>query len=138
MTQTIIVALTTGFFNLNFWYSYILFLIIIGGILVLFIYITRVASNEKFTFSIKITIFLIIITSIIIITLFVDTYFTNINTLNLESLPTNTIFSISLNKFINYPINIILFILILYLLLALIAVVKITDIKKGPLRQTSN
>jgi hypothetical protein len=30
-------------------YSYIVFIIIIGGILVLFIYITRLASNELFS-----------------------------------------------------------------------------------------
>ena len=34
--------------------SYILFIIIIGGILVLFIYITRLASNEIFSLSNKI------------------------------------------------------------------------------------
>ena len=35
-------------------FSYILFIIIIGGILVLFIYITRLASNEIFSQSNKI------------------------------------------------------------------------------------
>ena len=38
----------------RFWCSYILFIIIIGGILVLFIYITRLASNEIFSRSNKI------------------------------------------------------------------------------------
>ena len=33
----------------RFWVSYILFIMIIGGILVLFIYITRLASNEIFS-----------------------------------------------------------------------------------------
>ena len=36
------------------WFSYILFIIIIGGILVLFVYITRQASNEVFSPSNKI------------------------------------------------------------------------------------
>ena len=38
----------------KFWVSYILFIIIIGGILVLFIYITRLSSNEIFSPSNKI------------------------------------------------------------------------------------
>ena len=38
----------------DFWYSYILFIIIIGGILVLFMYITRLASNEIISPSNKI------------------------------------------------------------------------------------
>jgi hypothetical protein len=38
----------------DFWSSYILFIIIIGGILVLFIYVTILASNEIFSPSNKI------------------------------------------------------------------------------------
>ena len=38
----------------RFWCSYILFIIIIGGILVPFIYTTRLASNEIFSPSNKI------------------------------------------------------------------------------------
>ena len=38
----------------RFWVSYILFIIIIGGILVLFMYITRLTSNDIFSPSNKI------------------------------------------------------------------------------------
>jgi hypothetical protein len=38
----------------DFWLSYILFIIVIGGIIVTFIYITRLASNEIFSPSNKI------------------------------------------------------------------------------------
>jgi len=46
----------TSYNDRRFWVSYILFIIIIGGILVLFIYvyITRLASNEIFSPSNKI------------------------------------------------------------------------------------
>jgi hypothetical protein len=44
----------TSYSDRRFWCSYILFIIIIGGILVLFIYITRLASNEIFSPSKKI------------------------------------------------------------------------------------
>jgi hypothetical protein len=44
----------TSYIDRRFCYSYILFIIIIGGILVLFIYITRLASNEIFSPSNKI------------------------------------------------------------------------------------
>jgi hypothetical protein len=40
----------------SFWFSYILFITIIGGILVLFIYIAKLASNEIFSPSNKILI----------------------------------------------------------------------------------
>ena len=44
----------TSYCEKSFWFSYILFIIIIGGILVLFIYIRRLASNEIFSPSNKI------------------------------------------------------------------------------------
>ena len=44
----------TSYSNRRFQFSYILFIIIIGGILVLFIYITRLASNKIFSPSNKI------------------------------------------------------------------------------------
>jgi len=44
----------TSYNDRRFWVSYILFIIIIGGILVLFIYVTRLASNEIFSPSNKI------------------------------------------------------------------------------------
>ena len=39
----------TSYSDRRFWFSYILFIIVIGGILVLFIYITRLASKEIFS-----------------------------------------------------------------------------------------
>nr|UCU57953.1 NADH dehydrogenase subunit 6 [Dicronocephalus adamsi] len=135
LTQTIIVALTMGLFNLNFWYSYIMFLIMIGGMLVLFIYMTSVASNEKFKFSIKITVMSIMsITFMMLILMLIDFYYININNLYEESwLLTNT-YTLSLNKFLNFPMMMILLLMIIYLLITLIAIVKITNIKQGPLR----
>jgi hypothetical protein len=44
----------TSYSDRRFWFSYYPFIIIIGGILVLFIYITRLASNEIFSPSNKI------------------------------------------------------------------------------------
>jgi hypothetical protein len=44
----------TSYSDRRFWVSYILFIIIIGGILILFIYITRLASNKIFSPSNKI------------------------------------------------------------------------------------
>jgi NADH-ubiquinone oxidoreductase chain 6 len=49
--HTVIIGVVTGIISSNFWFSYILFLVFLGGVLVLFIYITRLAANEKFIFS---------------------------------------------------------------------------------------
>lgn len=128
LLQTITISLITGNINYNIWYSYILFLIIIGGILILFIYMTRVASNEKFKLNYKILILFIII-------LIPNTENFRIN-LNNETLIFNKslIINISFRKFLFTPSFYIINFIILYLFITLIAIVKITEFNKGPLR----
>lgn len=117
-----------------------MFLIIIGGILVLFIYITRIASNEIFKYSNKLTIFIFIVT--VITTIFIiisDQIIINQLIFNIDSTIFNNqeTFKLSLNKYLNFPSNFILFFIILYLFVTIIAVVKITCVSYGPLRQKS-
>nr|AOY39159.1 NADH dehydrogenase subunit 6 [Meropathus sp. BMNH 675618] len=132
--QTIIIALITGFLNSNFWYSYILFLIMIGGMLILFIYMTSIASNEKFKFSNKLMLFMIMLLIIsFIIYMNMDTFLVSLNNYSMM-INKNSNF-LSMSKFFNTPSNIIMFIMIIYLFITLIAVVKITNFKMGPLRQ---
>lgn len=49
----LITGFLTGIVSGSFWFSYVLFLVFLGGVLVLFIYITSLASNEKFSFQWK-------------------------------------------------------------------------------------
>nr|ALO76345.1 NADH deshydrogenase subunit 6 [Bolboceratex sp. BOL01] len=138
LLQTVSISLMIGYYHYNFWYSYILFLIMIGGMLVLFAYMTSVASNEKFKFSLKLTMMMgLIVTSSMIIHLMVDLYFSHINNNSMEVLESSLKFNLSLNKFLNYPSSILTMGLIIYLLVALVAIVKITNISSGPLRQSN-
>nr|ALO71173.1 NADH deshydrogenase subunit 6 [Sunius melanocephalus] len=135
LSQVIITSLISGILSMNFWFSYILFLIMIGGMLVLFIYMTSVASNEKFKFNMNLLISTIMIMIIIMLIYNMNLFLNNLlnfslNLLNYENY-------IYLNKFINWPSNFIMFMMIIYLFITLIAVVKITNIKSGPLRQNS-
>nr|AND96208.1 NADH deshydrogenase subunit 6 [Phalops barbicornis] len=136
LIQTINMALCLGYFNLNYWFSYILFLIMIGGMLVLFIYMTSIASNEKFFPSIKLFLFsMFMITLYLSITLMIDPFYTNLSNYYKINLIHNIDWS--LNKYLNFPNNMIMYMLIMYLLITLLAVVKITSFKKGPLRSTN-
>jgi len=115
------------------WFSYILFIIIIGGILVLFIYITRLASNEIFSPSNKI---LIIMLPILPILTYVIPTTTNNKEINIhENIIENEII-ITTTVIYNQMIGIITTILVIYILLTLIVVVNITNVSKGPLRHT--
>lgn len=142
LIQTFIICLATGIISKTFWFSYILFLVFLGGILVLFIYVTSLASNEIFSISIKTLIWSsIIIIVTIFITIILDINFLTPITENIEIINLSNINSlikensIILNKIYNYPTNLITLVLINYLLISLIAIVKITNVFYGPLRQ---
>nr|ALO70266.1 NADH deshydrogenase subunit 6 [Aleochara sp. 2 EF-2015] len=135
LLQTIIISLITGLLNSNFWFSYILFLIMIGGLLVLFIYMTSIASNEMFNYSNKMMLILLLtFIFFLLIMLFMDLYLINFKYLYLENFNmTNN--NLMLSKYFNYPSIMIILLMIIYLFITLIAIVKITNIKYGPLRQ---
>nr|YP_009691910.1 NADH dehydrogenase subunit 6 [Thermistis croceocincta]QEG58716.1 NADH dehydrogenase subunit 6 [Thermistis croceocincta] len=135
LIQTILIALLTGMMSHNFWFSYILFLIMIGGMLILFIYMTSIASNEKFKFSKNLMILFFISTMPLVILLKDFFFFYLTSNLDLINQMNNFSFNFTLNKFINWPQNMMFMIMIIYLLITLIMVTKITDIKHGPLRQ---
>nr|YP_010868914.1 NADH dehydrogenase subunit 6 [Hilara brevispina]WGU46330.1 NADH dehydrogenase subunit 6 [Hilara brevispina] len=141
LIQTFFICLITGLLTKTFWFSYILFLIFLGGMLVLFIYVTSLASNEMFSMSMKLTInsmimlFMMILLFIMIDKMQIISFLMNneMNTIdNMNSyINENTL---NLNKLYNYPTNLITLLLINYLLITLIAIVKITNVFYGPLR----
>nr|YP_009701204.1 NADH dehydrogenase subunit 6 [Idgia oculata]QEQ14410.1 NADH dehydrogenase subunit 6 [Idgia oculata] len=137
LAQTIIISLMVGMMNLNYWYSYILFIIMIGAMLILFIYMTSIASNEMFSMNYLYFLLFIIPSMTMIIYMFMDKFLSYMNLTNFEInnyyLFTN--FSFSMNKFINFPNNIIMIMTIIFLLISLLITVKITKIFKGPLRK---
>nr|YP_009185824.1 NADH dehydrogenase subunit 6 [Dacrila fallax]ALO70500.1 NADH deshydrogenase subunit 6 [Dacrila fallax] len=136
LLQTMLISLITGLLNSNFWFSYILFLIMIGGLLVLFIYMTSIASNEMFSYSSKMFImFLIFFMMSLIMIMIMDPYFINMNFIYNESWINTTNMNLSLIKYFNYPSTVMIFFMVIYLFITLIAVVKITKIEYGPLRQ---
>nr|QLY90237.1 NADH dehydrogenase subunit 6 [Simulium lundstromi] len=141
LTQTLLISIVTGLLSKTFWFSYILFIVFLGGMLVLFIYVTSLASNEMFMMSMKsIQVLMIIMSLSFILMLIVDNFSMSSflplldMTLFLDSnsfIKENTI---NLNKLYNYPTNFLTILLINYLFLTLIAVVKVTNIFYGPLR----
>ena len=136
LLQTVLIALTTGFSTYSFWFSYILFIIFLGGILVLFIYVASLASNEIFSFSLVAFIFysfFVIISTFLFI--FLDPLLAPIRTF----IPTSTInLQLSTPIIVRWIYNsasmMFTLFIVLYLLLTLIVVVKIVNLFKGPLR----
>lgn len=141
LIQTILRCGLSGIITKNFWFSYILFLVFIGGILILFIYMASLASNEKIKFNtfLLTKLFRIILFTIIIIFIIDKRLLLNIFN-NTEIIIFNEqIFLIKenflrLSKLYEKPNYIIILLIINYLLLTLIVVVKITNSFLGPLR----
>nr|AXS66558.1 NADH dehydrogenase subunit 6 [Latridiidae sp. 1 KM-2017] len=138
LTQTILISMMLGLMNINFWYSYILMLIMVGGMLILFIYMTSVASNEKFKYNNKVLIMMISILLISMI-LLINIDYMNLNiknyTMDFSNYPNLSNFYMSMTKFYNYPSNMLFILIFIHLLISLIAVVKISKTNQGPLRQ---
>lgn len=136
LIQTILIAIVTGLISLNFWISYLLFLVIVGGMLILFIYITRIASNEKFYFSKNLLILTIIfILTLIFLIIKSDSrifWIKNSDSINILNF---SLYEYSPNKYFINNSKFILRILIVYLFITLIAIVNISRNNFGPLRQ---
>nr|QEE94252.1 NADH dehydrogenase subunit 6 [Ochlerotatus fulvus] len=141
LIQTFLTSLLTGMYVKTFWFSYVLFLIFMGGMLVLFIYVTSLSSNEMFSMSFKLSFLAFLMMMIfMMITFFmdksiIDNFINNNEMMNLFNsislLPENLI---ELNKMYNFPTNLITLLLINYLFLTLLVTVKITKKNYGPLR----
>nr|YP_009048419.1 NADH dehydrogenase subunit 6 [Melanargia asiatica]YP_010528787.1 NADH dehydrogenase subunit 6 [Melanargia meridionalis]AHH92994.1 NADH dehydrogenase subunit 6 [Melanargia asiatica]UXW65909.1 NADH dehydrogenase subunit 6 [Melanargia meridionalis] len=142
LLQTLLTCLLLGMLINSYWFSYILFLVFLGGLLVLFIYVSSVASNELLNMyftSKSLILFWILIMS------FSFLLNNNLNWLNFsfneDMINFINMFLISYNenninlyKLYNEQTYLLMIMMIIYLFITLIAVVKITNIFFGPLR----
>nr|YP_009236856.1 NADH dehydrogenase subunit 6 [Acraea vestalis]AMJ17321.1 NADH dehydrogenase subunit 6 [Acraea vestalis] len=142
LIQTFIICLLSGMLTDTYWFSYILFLIFVGGILVMFIYISSIASNELFKINFMDKSILLFFICFFILSYYFSNdlltsnfYFNNemYNFFN-KYMFSNNEFNFNLSKLYNEQTFLLLMMLVLYLFITLIAVVKITNIFKGPLR----
>nr|QBZ38144.1 NADH dehydrogenase subunit 6 [Muirodelphax atratus] len=64
MIQSMLTSMMTILFTKNSWYSMILFVTFSSGLMIMFMYMSSISSNEKFYWSIKLTTLLILILGI--------------------------------------------------------------------------
>nr|AVY52177.1 NADH dehydrogenase subunit 6 [Lepidoptera sp. 1 TS-2018] len=146
LIQTLLICIFTGMLINTYWFSYILFLTFLGGLLVLFIYISSIASNEMFKTSFTLKILLSLMITFIIIISYMYMYnlsWMNFNqNLEMNNFMNNFLFfnnenKINLSKLYNNQTFMMMMMMMIYLFITLIAVVKITNIFYGPLRPSS-
>lgn len=134
---TRIICLLISTWSYNFIYSIILFLIIIRGILIIFLYFSSLISNDQTKFLINPLLMLRLFLNVIIL-LYINKYFNypiyNFNEILTSSQINNNIFNNIIYIF-SYPYSNITIICILYLLLTLFTIIKICSIKTSTLRK---
>nr|YP_009915363.1 NADH dehydrogenase subunit 6 [Palomena viridissima]QLF99783.1 NADH dehydrogenase subunit 6 [Palomena viridissima] len=128
--QTMMTAVIVGYMMSSFLFSYIIMMIMLSGVLVLFIYMSSIASNEKFNSPIKMMAVSLLLFIIINYYMFM---YNNMNMMN--NLYMNEI--ISLIKIFNTMTAQITMMMIMYLLLTMIVVSNIAKVTEGPLRMKS-
>nr|YP_009654729.1 NADH dehydrogenase subunit 6 [Cantao ocellatus]AVJ52566.1 NADH dehydrogenase subunit 6 [Cantao ocellatus]QCI09284.1 NADH dehydrogenase subunit 6 [Cantao ocellatus] len=123
--QTMIIALISGIMINNFFFSYIIMIIMLSGALVLFIYMSSVASNKKFSSSIStfIMMFIMIIMSFLLINIYTPEH----DNWQAYGIMTLTKLYNSLSAYITIG-------MMIYLLITMIVVSFIASSQEGPLR----
>nr|ASY97581.1 NADH dehydrogenase subunit 6 [Macrocheraia grandis] len=124
--QTINIALISGMMMGSFMMSYIIMIIMLSGMLVLFIYMASIASNEKFHLSLKIIMFMTIMMATMIYSKNLDMEYNKTMHVNMEKISLTIMFN---NK------NMIIM-LVMYLLFTMITISMIVNITEGPLRMS--
>nr|WHM51768.1 NADH dehydrogenase subunit 6 [Rugitermes flavicinctus] len=136
LLQTMMMCLISGMMYQSFWFQYILFMVFVGGMLVLFIYVASLASNEMISLSTKM---MTVTTTFVLLMTMMTKDQTTINSkevMNYNTEMSNSIITMT-SKLYNQPNGNMTILMALYLFLTLIVVVKITNVSKGPLRQTN-
>nr|AHA52569.1 NADH dehydrogenase subunit 6 [Pselaphanus sp. QL-2013] len=143
LIYSIMIILKLNMFNNNYWYSYILFLIMIGGVLILFMYLTSVSNNEIFYINFK---YIIIFLMKLFLLFFIMYFMLKFVMINMNIFSTETLDLMKLNMniywlfkylYMNNFFMLNMFI-ILYLLMMMIISVMICLKNKMPMRQMMN
>uniref|UniRef100_UPI0030FE82A2 NADH dehydrogenase subunit 6 n=1 Tax=Salurnis marginella TaxID=1453305 RepID=UPI0030FE82A2 len=135
--QTILSASFMSNFSTTTWYSYILYVTTIGGLMIMFMYMSSIASNEKFKFLNKKTMMIIPLMMAMMTILDKDDTLTNMQ--NMETIKENFIQTEeikSTSKFFNTKKMNLTIMMILTLLLTMISVTNISNSFEGPLKKT--
>nr|YP_010952928.1 NADH dehydrogenase subunit 6 [Empoascanara plamka]WMQ52371.1 NADH dehydrogenase subunit 6 [Empoascanara plamka] len=128
MTQTMMMIMLMNMILTTSWFSMITFLMVIGGLLIIFMYMSSIASNEKFKMKINLSLVIIILVVITDELLMENQSEENMMIL----LPKDM--NLSLTKIYNLKSMMMTIMMVMYLLITMICVSNIVKHHEGPLR----
>nr|YP_011036690.1 NADH dehydrogenase subunit 6 [Xestocephalus biprocessus]WRK21294.1 NADH dehydrogenase subunit 6 [Xestocephalus biprocessus] len=127
--QTMLMVILMNKMSKTAWFSMLTFLMMIGGLLILFTYMSSIASNEKMKTSVNITLMMLMM-----LTIMDEMMIENQMEEKQEMMKMLTTEKMSMIKLFNTKSMTITILMILYLLLSMISVSKIINHHEGPLR----
>nr|ATA58339.1 NADH dehydrogenase subunit 6 [Bolivaritettix yuanbaoshanensis] len=135
LIQTAITTFLMSIMMKSSWFNYILMIIFIGGMMVLFTYITSIAPNEKNYNKINIMSSTIIITLMMTLPyIWKPIKYNNTEMMN-NCVNTMNNYQLDVNLMFNKPMFMMSITMMIYLFMTLIAVNKISNLMQGPLRK---
>uniref|UniRef100_A0AAU7VB97 NADH-ubiquinone oxidoreductase chain 6 n=1 Tax=Stenopsocus wangi TaxID=3074950 RepID=A0AAU7VB97_9NEOP len=135
--QTLALTFFLGSLMKSFWFLYLLILIFIGGMLVLFIYVTSIFPNEKFNINNNNFFNIILFMTLLMIILLIYNNFFNL-TLSFDSVENFILinkFMLPSVKMFSFNTSMLFIFMVNYLFYCMIVVIKITNFFSGPLRK---
>uniref|UniRef100_A0AB39A598 NADH dehydrogenase subunit 6 n=1 Tax=Sophonia unicolor TaxID=3237925 RepID=A0AB39A598_9HEMI len=129
LLQTLLMIFFMNKMLMSSWFVLITFLMMIGGILILFTYMSSIASNEMFKLNLK----MLFIIPLLMLTL--DEMMNEKQLMEMENIMSLLNHeTISMMKLYNFKSMLLTMMMVLYLLLTMIVVSMIVKKNKGPLR----
>nr|QTF87983.1 NADH dehydrogenase subunit 6 [Balanus trigonus] len=128
--QTMLISITMYTITQFPWFSYTLILVFLGGMLILFTYMSNIASNEMFKPNLKMLFPLVIAP---ILTILITKPKQNISAES-KLLPQDQFSNLTIFKPFSDAIMPITLLMASYIILTLLTVVKISKMNQGPLR----
>nr|QDI93411.1 NADH dehydrogenase subunit 6 [Vesperocoris paddocki] len=133
--QTVIVSIMSGMMMKTFWMSYILVITMLSGMLVLFVYMSSVASNEKFKNKTSLMgLFMIMMVMSIMFLFLSKKMIIKNNYLGMEMILIKNMEINQLNKMFSSKNLMITITLVLYLFMTMIVSTHLVNISEGPMR----
>nr|WRK21528.1 NADH dehydrogenase subunit 6 [Tartessus sp.] len=128
---TLIVTMMMNKIMLTSWFSMITFLMMIGGLMIIFMYMSSISSNEKFKVNIKLMVAMIVVMTIN------EEMMLNLQINEKQELMMFPQEQMSMMKLYSKKSLLVMIMLVSFLLMTMISVTKIVMHFKGPLRKKS-
>nr|UFK32249.1 NADH dehydrogenase subunit 6 [Eurhadina acapitata] len=128
MIQTITIIILMNKILTSSWFAMITFMMMIGGLLIMFMYMSSIASNEKFKLKSNLTLIFILLIMI------QDEMLLELQIEETQTMLETNLMKFSLTKIYNTKSMMLTTMLVMYLLLTMISVTKMVKHHKGPLR----